>query len=355
MENERKQKTTRADDDFMTKQNSLERITEQACPQCRHVNDSGAFFCEECGTSLQKPATCPKCNATARIRADICEICGTWLLKGQCMFCYAPIADDEAFCGECGNPSEGIVCQICGKLSIFDFCKTCGIPLSAQAKEMLRKTTADPAFKDMSSFFKEFVNIGASSAKPENDPANITSAPYPNTSIQDDHALRLKSYREASNKLVAEYIPKPAPKALFSGEQKARINRLNEEVFQEEERCRIEEERRRQEEERKRRKAEEQRRKEKERRKQETKRKQEEERRLQEHFNEAMRRFNGKTFSSSQKARRFFMAMIAGLPEEVSKKITNRGLGWRCNAYDCVHNSPSECSDPSRGGVWLIR
>jgi hypothetical protein len=68
-----------------------------------------------------------------------------------------------------------------------------------------------------------------------------------------------------------------------------------------------------------------------------------------------MRSLSGKTFSSHQDARRFFMNLIAGLPEEVARKITDRGMSWRCNAYNSVHNSPGECADPSAGGVWLLR
>lgn len=350
MKTEREQKARMAADNLTAKQNSFERITEKACPQCNHVNDEGAFFCEECGAGLQKPTTCPKCNAPVQIRADICEMCGEWLLKGQCKFCYAHIADDEAFCGECGNPSEGVVCPTCGKLSIFDFCKTCGIPLSAQAKEMVRETSSNPDFQEIASIFEEFAGSCISLPQPENEPANITTAPYQPS--QDDNRLHLKSYREASRKSVAATKPKSA---IFSNEQKYRISRLNEEVLQEEERRRQEEERKRREAEERRRQEEERRRREEEERRQEAARKREEERRLQERLNEAMHQFRGKTFSTNQEARRFFMNLVAVLPGEVARQIPFNGLGWRCNAYDCVHDSPNDCADPSRGGVWFIR
>lgn len=328
---------------------------ENACPKCHYANETGATFCEECGASLHQPAPCPHCGAPARPRADICEVCGEWLLKGQCKFCYAPIDDDEVFCGECGNPVAGIQCAKCGKLSIFDFCKTCGIPLSVQAKQMVQETAMNPASQEIALLFEQISGIGAPISTSDIETVQITIDPISTRMPHEDQALQLKAYREASHISVNEHKPKSATKTLFSSHQKKRISQLNEEVAQEEERRRIEEERRKQEEERKRREAEERRRQEEEQRRQEEERRRERERRLQEQFNAAMNQLRGKTFSSNQEARRYFMSIIAGLPEELAAKITNRGIAWRCNAYNCVHDSPSGCADPSRGGVWLLR
>lgn len=318
----------------------LLETTKSACPSCSHENDSSALFCEECGNALKQPANCPKCSATTRSRADICEVCGTWLLKGQCMFCYAHIDKDQAFCGECGNSTSGISCPRCGELSIFDFCKSCGIPLSIQAKEMVQETAKDPLFQEMASLIEQL------DLSPIHE---VESAPIKPDHVaikkdHDDQVLRLKEYRESQSKPATQHKPKSAHKALFSNGQKERISQLNEEVAQEEERLKIEAERLKQEEERKRREAE-------------VRRKQEEERqrKLQEQFNDVMRKLSGKTFSSHQEARRFFMNIIAGLPEEIVRKITDRGMGWQCNAYGNVHDSPGDCADPSHGGVWLIR
>lgn len=313
----------------------LLETTKPVCSSCLHENDSSALFCEECGTTLKQPANCPKCSTTTRPRADICEVCGTWLLKGQCMFCYAHVDEDQAFCGECGNSTSGIPCPRCGELSIFDFCKSCGIPLSIQAKEMVQETAKDQLFQEMASLIEQ-LDLSPIS--------EIESALVANKKNHDDQVLRLKEYRELQSKSATQHKHKSVPKALFSNEQRDQISRLNEEVAQEEECRKIEEELRRQEEERKRREAE-------ERRKQEEER----QRKLQEQLNDVMRKFSGKTFSSSQEARRFFMNIIAGLPEDIVRKMTDRGMGWRCNFADCVHDSPSECGDPSQGGVWLIR
>lgn len=331
------------------------------CPSCSFCNESGALFCEECGTALHQPAHCPNCGALARLHADICEICGEWLLKGQCMFCYAPVDESETFCGECGNPAEGITCQKCGKLSHFDFCSTCNIPLSHQAKAMVIATADDPAFLEIAALFEGLADIGITddSSVPEYFGPVIESVPKPVQPVNfaSEEALRLKVYRESQQKSKQEHprVQPSQPKSLFSSDQKERISQLDGEVFQEEERRRIEEERRQEEERLRLEEIERRRREEEERKRLEEERKRVHEQRLQQQLNDALNKFRGKTFSSNQEARRFFMSIIAGLPEELAKKITNRGMGWRCNAYDCVHDSPENCADPSRGGVWLVR
>lgn len=362
MKSEEKTKADQVGLEQTTKPPEIIDKVQNACPRCHYANETGAIFCEECGASLHQPAPCPHCGAPARPRADICEVCGEWLLKGQCKFCYAPIDDDEVFCGECGNPAAGIVCVKCGEMSIFDFCKTCGIPLSIQAKQMARETAENPAFQEIISLFEQISGIGAPISTSDIETVQVTTDPISTRMPHDEHASKLKAYREASHISVTEHKPKSATKNLFSSDQKKSIGQLADEVAQEEERRRIEEERRRQEEERrrqeeerKRREEEERRRQEAERRRQEEERRRERERKLQEQLSEAMSKLRGKTFSSNQEARRFFMNIIAGLPEEIAKKITNSGMSWRCNAYDCVHDSPNDCADPSRGGVWMIR
>jgi len=339
------------------------------CPSCACINENSARYCEECGTALHQPAHCPNCSAIARPHADICEVCGEWLLNGQCMFCYAPVDVGETFCGECGNPAAGIICQKCGKLSHFDFCSTCNIPLSYQAKVMVLATADDPALLELAALFEGLADAGKSTDTDTIVPISsehVESTPKQSqaASFASEEALRLKEYRESQQKSKQEHqwTQPQQQKSLFSCDQKERISQLDNEVFEEEERRRIEEERRQEEErrrleeiERKLREEEERKRLEEERCRQEEERKREHERRLQQQLSNAMSKLSGKTFSSNQEARRFFMSFIAGLPEELAKKITNRGMGWRCNAYGAVHDSPSGCADPSRGGVWLVR
>ena len=338
----------------IAKQPLLTEKTENVCSKCHQTNEDGAMFCAECGSGLQM-VKCSKCGSTARSRADICEVCGEWLLKGQCKFCYALVDNDEAFCGECGNPAEGITCQRCGKLSIFDFCKTCGIPLSIQAKEMVKETADDPVIKEIASLFEQISNVSEPPVLPETESEQNASESETKSAPQNDEALKLKAYRDSSQKPADAPKTKSVRKSLFSSDQKQSINQLAEEVAQEEERRRIEEERRIQEEERQRREAEERRRLEEERLRQEEERRREHERRIREQLSEAMRKIGSMRFSNGQDARRYFMNIMASLPREIADRIRNRGMVWRCNAYDTNHDSPGDCADPSQGGVWLIR
>lgn len=337
MKKETKQLSSQSTTDLAISMDVAEGANENVCPQCKHVNNVSDTYCGECGAALKEPAKCPKCGAIAHLHSDICETCGTWLLKGQCMFCYAHVWGDENYCGECGNPAGGITCPRCGKSSIFDFCSECGIPLSIQAKEMVLEAAQDPEFKETALLFEQVLSDDASSVDCETNSESSVAETADIKQLQDDQVLRLKSYRDSvHNQNQSEHPKKLASKALFSNDQRVCINQLNEEVAQEEEERHQEEERRRME-------AEEKRRLEEERRRQAKKR-----------FNEAMRTLRGKTFSSNQEARRFFMNMIAGLPEEFSLKIADNGLQWQCNCCDVIHSSPSECGDPSLGGVWLI-
>ena len=306
---------------------------EQRCSSCGYWNTGLASFCADCGAFLRTPATCPKCSAAVLPDADICEACGSWLLEGLCTFCAAPVAESQAYCGNCGNPAAGIACPRCGQSSIFDFCGTCAIPLSNQARELARAAALDPAQQKLATLLGELHEL-------QNDPQTVAD-------IGKDHRNTMGADDDQLRKMKLARAPLPAPstpqyaiaqsKSLFSDEQKKRISLLGEQIIKEEERQRLEKERLRLEAERKRLEQEERR------------------RRLQEEINQALSRLAGKTFSSSQDARRFFMSMVSALPEEAMQAVNAAGrLRWRCHAYSNEHDSPAGCADPSQGGVWLI-
>lgn len=340
-------------------QNSNNKTTynelSTACPCCDSYNELSSRFCEECGHSLLLHKKCPKCGVAVHCDADICEACGEWLLKGQCMYCYSTISENETYCGECGNPVEGLICPKCHRLSHFDFCSYCHVPLSRQAKEMAVLKANDPAIEELANLFQEMAGTiqSADTSHSELSPAKFGIIEQQTTDIADE-LIRMKVYREGLLNKGKETSSLQV-KSIFSDNQKERINDLNLDIFQEEERHRLEEERRRQEEERRRQEEERKRREEEERLRQEEALRREEERKLQEQINAIMHKVSKKKFSSNQEARRFFMNMISGLPDEVANKIVSNRLKWRCFAYDCVHSSPSECGDPSKGGVWLLQ
>lgn len=110
--------------------------SQQADSQSKRVSEKAVSAPQK---GRQVPAFCPSCGHPTKAGADICENCGAWLLEGLCTFCYAELESGAAFCHECGNPTKGVACHSCGKLSIFDFCTHCNLPLTVQARESMEE------------------------------------------------------------------------------------------------------------------------------------------------------------------------------------------------------------------------
>jgi len=281
-----------------------EERTGKECPQCGTANDQEARFCAECGFDFLGKTTCPECGAKVNPGADICEACGAWLLDDVCKFCGADVEEGQVRCGECGNPVDGIVCTKCGHLSFFDFCKTCTLPLTSAAQEMVARVKSAPLkqpSKDEAVFaskqearryymaYKFCLQEGAQ------------QTPSCGHSDEREQMLKLKTYLQQAKTRERKNIPRP----LFTKGQKASIQSGG--ASADAEIQRQEEERRRREEEARRKREEEER------------QRREEERRR----------------------------------EEEEEERRRRG-GWRCNRYGVVHDDgPCGCSAPEYGGVWL--
>jgi len=309
-------------------------LNDTRCPSCGWGNVSSSSFCAECGTPLGAPDSCPRCKAVTLPDADICEACGNWLVDGKCKFCSAPLSEDQAYCGSCGNPAAGITCQGCGETSFFDFCKTCTRPLSRQAQDSVRRVATDPTQLELAALLTEL-----HASEPVAEALSNAGMDAPKmVQVADDQIRKMKMARAALSTFRTSSDGRTAPRALFSDKQRIRISLLGEQVALEEKRQRREQKRLLEEAQRR--------------------RKEEEERRhkVQNQINQSLSRLANKTFASNQDARRFFMSLLAGLPEEVGRSVALEGrLRWRCNAYSCEHDSPAECAAPSHGGVWLFR
>jgi hypothetical protein len=272
------------------------------CPNCGELNPIDAKFCSECGHSLTGRKKCPKCNAKVSPKADICEVCGEWLLDGVCKFCYSATEPDQVYCSECGNPVNGLTCPKCGKLSFFDFCKYCNIPLTDQAKQAMDEAKKDPEFMNLLDIIE--------SEKPLESEAHETGA---------SDLLKMKEYY---SKQVEK---KKSSRPLFSDSQKDSIKKMDK---------RSDDIMRRAEEAKK--KAEE-----------ENARIEEQKKFMMqekiEKLKEFLRKTASRTFMSSQQARRYH--------NSIKPKMTK---GWMCNYTATVHPNPEECAEPWHGGCWMI-
>jgi hypothetical protein len=290
-----------------------ETIREKVCPNCGASMLEEALFCPECGLDPNQPSFCPNCGAKTNPGADICVECKSWLLDGQCKFCYTALAPDAEFCPECGNPKDGVKCPHCGTLSIFDFCTTCGKPLTEGAHLALELAKKDPDAKAIVESVAQTVTIEAELAKLKE---IISSAPPP-----------------------AATAPPPPKKERFSASKIAAV--LQTEVNMDAAAARREEEQRKEQEFAR---LQEEHKRENEIREAEAKI-----RELEKQKKEALDaaaaardRFKHKQFLTNQEARRFHNA-----------SRPSGCKGWLCNFTNTVHpDGPNGCDEPRHGGVW---
>lgn len=131
----------------------------QVCPHCGTVNEGDALFCEECGTPLGHSRLCPYCRQPLDVLADFCEHCKTYVNRNRCSFCGAEIAEEDAYCPECGCAREGIVCPACHTRSPFSYCRVCGIPLTEEAQRQSRLAQEEPMWTQMTELASDIENL----------------------------------------------------------------------------------------------------------------------------------------------------------------------------------------------------
>lgn len=273
---------------------SEEKQEGKECVHCHVANESESQFCAECGHDFREDRKCPNCGAKVSANADICEACGTWLLDRICKFCNAEIEEGATFCAECGNPISGIICPQCGKLSCFDFCKDCCVPLTSAAQNAIKEIQIDKS--QVGKEIKFSSNQEARRFFMAQKYVQTSNSTESSTNNPPGDLCKLKEYVEKSKKNSV----KP-PISLFSSKQKESIGELGK--TSDAEMNRREEERKRQE---------------------ELKREQEREAIRQEEL----------------RIRK----------EEEERK---RQKGWHCNFVGVFHkDGPCGCGDPAQGGHW---
>jgi hypothetical protein len=243
---------------------------------------------------------CQNCGWGCSINADICENCGDWQLKGKCNFCYTDVEEGQKFCSECGNPPEGIICDSCGKLSHFDFCQQCNIALTEQANETIEMITNSVEFQNLITINdKETFNPDENAKQSDIELEKLRNY-FSKFSEQNPKKKNVFSIKDNPNQNIEENL-----KTIEQSKQNIKTKEL-EILFDK-----------------------------------------------QKEFQamKLLEDIRNKTFSSNQESRKFFGALKILLPIVIQKRTP---IGWKCNAYDCVHEGgPQECADPSSGGSWL--
>ncbi len=295
------------------------------CKNCGYNNEPGAKFCAECGANLSGVLACPNCGSGVSPEADICEACGTWLLEGKCCFCYAELSENEKFCPECGNPTDGITCPNCGTHNIFDFCKKCNTPLTEAAHEELKKINENPYFQSLIKLGEELdylsqddvdeVELQKQIAEAERQIA-IEKQKFEEAQKKEEQIQMMMRLEQYSNKATQgkrqEENKKPSepPKQFISDTHLKTIERAKQTLQNAEQR--------------------------------KTDRANKE-RQLQQEFNKMAQL----TFETSQEARRFFNATKPRLYPAKPKY-------WVCNYANYEHpDGPAGCAEPRLGGYWI--
>lgn len=146
---------TKPEEQQLSKEQS---VSVNRCPRCGFVNEPGALYCENCGSSL-KSRVCPYCGSSVSEEADLCEHCKSYLANDVCSFCGAKMGENDAFCPECGSPRRGIVCPVCHSLSMFSFCPRCGTALNELARRQMEQFKQQPLYKEMTEAAKELEKL----------------------------------------------------------------------------------------------------------------------------------------------------------------------------------------------------
>jgi len=177
--------------------------TAGLCPKCNAELPADAVFCPECGSSSGH--VCAKCGKTNPPSSDICQYCHAWLLEGKCKFCYSPVDVEDAFCSECGKPKDGITCPKCRQLSIFDFCKHCGVPVTKEALEEVQ--AAQNEIKTAAAFASASSPVAPKPAAPIAEPQTVVDS-------EDD--LSSRRIRRADRKVNPQKVVEEKEEVLAS-------------------------------------------------------------------------------------------------------------------------------------------
>ncbi|GHT52763.1 hypothetical protein AGMMS49982_13840 [Bacteroidia bacterium] len=281
-------------------------VTQQVhkCSNCGSAVSQKDKFCPECGMGL-KGNLCQHCGVATEPQWEICPACGHNLVAELCSFCGAGMTENDSFCPECGNPRTGIICNECKTLNFRSFCRKCNAPLNAQALQALQDAKKDPKFQKALALAEELAELEEfilSETAEGKAPPEIPELSEENKELVNQYKDLLAAFRNQppeERPQEPEKSPEP-PKPV----DKPKIN-LSFKIADRDEAIKIYKEKLAE---------------------------------MQAEF-DAMIPDPGMT---PQLQRDYYSA----------RKLEMK-VGWKCNAYGCIHQQPNECSQPWKGGKWF--
>ncbi len=292
-------------------QPTREEMSVSVCSNCGALLSAGDKFCAECGLNVNENK-CPTCGNEIEPSWEICKICGQNLNMEVCSFCGQLTSAEDVFCTECGNPRHGITCPNCQTLSFRSFCRKCNTPLNNLANLALQEARNDVRVKQAVLIVQELLEIEEYLDAIADDVDEAPEAPQ----ISEEDRMVVNQYRDilAAFRGIKHNEKEAEPKQPFTppSPPKSKIN-FNIKIANKEEAIQ----------------------------------------KYKEKMKEIQSLLNSMTPDANltpQMQRDYYSARKVEVIVITKSKIL---IGWRCNAYGCIHSQPNECAEPFSGGTWI--
>lgn len=282
-------------------------VKSYQCPNCGMAHTAADKFCPECGMNLKANA-CVRCGAATEANWEICPHCGQNLHAELCSFCGAKTSSNDMFCPECGNPKTGIMCPGCQTLNFRSFCRKCNTPLNALAQEALQQIRQKPELKKALAIAEELAVLEdflLSLSGEETVSEEAATLSEENSALVNQYKELLALFRGEANSERTEApespVAGPRPRKTFS------LNISGKEEALAQYNAKLEE------------------------------------------MKKTLNSLIPEPGMTPQMQRDYYTAVKIEIITKTKVKV-----GWKCNAYGCVHEKPNDCAEPFKGGTWIF-
>lgn len=291
------------------KQQQQEVRQEKAlCANCRTPYTDADNFCPGCGKIL-KSNTCSQCGAVTEPNWEICPQCGQNLHAECCSFCGAATNNNDTFCPECGNPKTGITCPECHTLNFRSFCRKCNTPLNPLAHAALEQVRQSPQLQQAFAIAEELAKLEELLSQSSRDTTEEIKTPElseEDRQFVNQYKDLLAAFRGQKYEEIKD-LPRPASSE-SKPQKKFSLNISDKEEAMAQYNAKLEE------------------------------------------MKNTLNAMFPDPDMTPQMQRDYYTAIKVEITIKSKVKVK---IGWKCNAYNCVHSKPNECAEPFRGGVWI--